>query len=231
MSAVMPLRAQPKPVLWLGGAILAAHLIRGALPADAQYAIFERFALISGGFDRPGSDDLSLFGPLERLLGHVFLHGDVSGAWTLGLLHVGFNLIIFHQAAPFLYLRLAQAPGALWRFLAIFVAAALGGAFGFLWLNADIGKAAVGASGAMCGIYAAYLLAHHPDWRQALADPFVRQAGAVFVGVNVVLAAVVTQFGLLPFGIAWEAHLGGFLAGAAAYLALAPRVDGVDPAA
>jgi membrane associated rhomboid family serine protease len=231
VSTVIPLRAQPQPVLWLGAAILIAHIVRGLLPSDLQFAVFERFALVSGGFDRPDTDNMNLLGPIERLFGHMFLHGGFDSAWTLGLLHVGFNLIIFHQAAPHLYLRLAHGPGAAWRLFAIFLAAGLGGAFGFLWLNADIEKAAVGASGAVCGIYAAYLLALRPDWREALSDPFVRQAGLAFVGINVVLAGIITQFGLLPFGIAWEAHLGGMLAGAATYMILAPAPDGAEPLA
>ena len=37
-------------------------------------------------------------------------------------------------------------------------------------------------------------------------------------GINVVLMA------LLPLPIAWEAHLGGFVAGALSYLLMAPRM-------
>ncbi|MFZ4070324.1 MAG: rhomboid family intramembrane serine protease [Caulobacterales bacterium] len=229
MSGVIPLRAQPRPVLALGALIGLAHLVRGLLPIDAQVALFNRFALISGGFDRPGSDNISALGAAEPWLGHIFLHGGPDSAWTLGLIHVLFNLIIYFQAAPFVYLRLARAgTGALGRFLAIFLASGLGGAALFLMVNADVEKAAVGASGAMCGVFAAYLLSARADWREALADRSVRQSGLVFVGINVVLAAIVTQFGLLPVGIAWEAHLGGFLAGAAAFILVGPRADRND---
>jgi membrane associated rhomboid family serine protease len=229
MSGVIPLRAQPRPVLALGALIALAHLARGLLPIDMQYALFDRFMLISGGFDRPGSDNASALGFAEPWLGHVFLHGGPDSAWTFGLIHVLFNLIIYFQAAPFVYLRLARGGGgALWRFLAIFVASGLGGAGLFLAINADVEKAAVGASGAMCGVFGAYLLAARADWRESLADPGVRQSGLVFVGINVVLAAIVTQFGLLPFGIAWEAHLGGFLAGLAAFMVFCPRQTSDD---
>lgn len=228
MSAVIPLRAQPGPVLALGALIAVAHVARGLAPADIQFDIFNRFALISGGFDRPGSDNSSALGAMEPWFGHVFLHGGPDSAWTMGLIHLAFNLIIYFQAAPFVYLRLAGRGGALWRFLAIFAAAAAGGAALFLILNADVEKAAVGASGAMCGVFGAYLLAARSHWRDALADRGVRQSALVFVGINVVLAAVITQFGLLPFGIAWEAHLGGFLAGAAAFVLLGPGEDTAD---
>jgi membrane associated rhomboid family serine protease len=228
MSAVIPLRAQPRPVLALGALIGLAHIVRGLLPSDKQFDLFNRFALISGGFDRPGSDNSNASGAAEPWFGHVFLHGGPDSAWTLGLIHVLFNLIIYFQAAPFVYLRLARGGGALWRFLVIFLASGLGGAALFLLVNADVEKAAVGASGAMCGVFGAYLLSARADWREALADRGVRQSGLVFVGINVVLAAIVTQFGLLPVGIAWEAHLGGFLAGAAAFMLIGPRADPDD---
>jgi membrane associated rhomboid family serine protease len=66
-------------------------------------------------------------------------------------------------------------------------------------------------------LFGAYFLAVRPSPAQALADPQVRSAMLSFLAINVVLMA------LLPLPIAWEAHLGGFLAGALAYPLLAPR--------
>jgi membrane associated rhomboid family serine protease len=48
----------------------------------------------------------------------------------------------------------------------------------------------------------------------------VRRAGAYFLAANVGLAAVARMSGVLP--IAWEAHLGGFIAGALCYPLLLP---------
>jgi membrane associated rhomboid family serine protease len=45
--------------------------------------------------------------------------------------------------------------------------------------------------------------------------------GFVFLAVNVALAALARFTGVLP--IAWEAHLGGFVAGVLLYPALPPR--------
>ena len=85
----------------------------------------------------------------------------------------------------------------------------------YVLINPHSVEPAVGASGAICGVFAAYFLAVRPTPRAALADPRVRNAMLTFVGINVVLVA------LLPLPIAWEAHLGGFIAGALVYLALA----------
>jgi membrane associated rhomboid family serine protease len=82
---------------------------------------------------------------------------------------------------------------------------------------------AVGASGAICGLFGAYFLAIRPSPRAALQDPQVRNAMLSFLGINVVLMA------FLPLPIAWEAHLGGFIAGALAYVALAPRLKRHGP--
>jgi membrane associated rhomboid family serine protease len=60
-------------------------------------------------------------------------------------------------------------------------------------------------------------LAVRPTPQAAFADPQVRNAMFSFLAINVVLMA------FLPLPIAWEAHLGGFVAGALTYLAMAPR--------
>jgi membrane associated rhomboid family serine protease len=102
------------------------------------------------------------------------------------------------------------------RFLILFFVSAIGSALAFILLAPNDGPMA-GASGAICGIFGAYFLSVRPTPRAALADPIVRNALLMFVGINVVLFAV------LPIGIAWQAHLGGFIAGALVYPLLAPR--------
>jgi membrane associated rhomboid family serine protease len=84
-------------------------------------------------------------------------------------------------------------------------------------LNAHSDVPMIGASGAICGVFGAYFLAVRPTPRAALADPIVRNAIMMFVGVNIVL------FAFLPVGIAWQAHLGGFVTGALIYSLIAPR--------
>jgi membrane associated rhomboid family serine protease len=61
-------------------------------------------------------------------------------------------------------------------------------------------------------------------WREAVADPRIRGAYGMIFFLNVVLMGAASEFGLFP--IAWEGHLGGFVGGALAYIALAPKPRG-----
>jgi membrane associated rhomboid family serine protease len=148
---------------------------------------------------------LSWTAALAALLVHAFLHD--------GVLHLLMNMMLFVQAGPFVETRLGSL-----RFAVLYLVAILGGAAAYIMINPDSARSAIGASGAVCGVFAAYFLAVRPTPRAALSDARVRNAMLSFVGVNVVLMA------LLPLPIAWEAHLGGFIAGGVAYLMMAPRV-------
>ena len=147
------------------------------------------------------------------VFGHVFIHG--------GWLHVIFNLVILVSVGRALGLRLEQAPRPNLRFLIVFFGSAAFAAFAYVALNIGSTLPAIGASGAACGVYSAYLMAVHTDWRQSLRDPAVLQNGAVFLFANVVLAFVAASTGFLP--IAWQAHLGGFIGGMVIYPLIAAR--------
>ncbi len=199
----------PLVVWFLVIAILGAHLAFVLASAAVQDSIGLAFALLPARFH--GDNPLAFSQAYEAagpIFGHAFLH---VGWW-----HAGLNAFFF-----FLLGRLpAQKLGA-WRFLVLFFASAAGGALAFLALNWSGEDFAVGASGAVCGVFSAYFLALAPSWTQALAEPRIRnQFGMIFL-VNVVLMGVAAETGLFP--IAWEAHLGGFICGALAYIALAPR--------
>jgi rhomboid protease GluP len=125
--------------------------------------------------------------------------------------------LVFLQAAPFVAGRLGAG-----RFVALFFGSAIGAALAYILINAHAETPAVGASGAVCGVFGAYFLSVRRSWREALADPQVRGAGFSFLFINVFLAGLASVSGFLP--IAWEAHLGGFVAGAALYPLLAPRL-------
>ena len=183
----------------------AVFLFTLTMSAGQMNALVAQYGLTPARFD-PGSPIAfgSWSDAVAALLGHAFLHA--------GPFHLLMNMMVFLQAAPFLERKLGA-----WRFAVLYVASILGGAAGYLLINPSSNQPAIGASGAVCGVFAAYFLAVRPSPRAALADPQVRNAMLTFVGVNVVLVA------LLPLPIAWEAHLGGFIVGALAYPLLAPR--------
>ncbi len=208
-----PSRLARMPKVVTGLALLMI-LIQGAmsfLAPGVQPEIIERFAVTPALL-------LTLAGVgrwadvAAELLGHALLHG--------GWIHLFFNLTILLMAGEVVAERYGRDFGGVLRFLALFAVSAIAGALTYVAINPASDMPMVGASGAACGLFAGYLMAARADWRQALRDPAVLQSGAYFLVANVGLAAVARIWGVLP--IAWEAHLGGFIAGALAFPVLAP---------
>jgi membrane associated rhomboid family serine protease len=206
-------RPPTPPVVWLlAGAIVVSYAAFALAPAEMQNALDLTFALIPERFhaDNPARFE-HWYEAAAPLFGHAFLHL----AWW----HAGLNAFFFFLAARLPALRLGA-----WRFLAVFFAGAVAGGAAFIALNWNESGIAVGASGAVCGVFSAYFLSARPTWREALADPAVRNPLGMIFLLNVVIMGVAGEAGLFP--IAWEGHLGGFIGGAAAYIALAPRPRG-----
>ncbi len=134
-----------------------------------------------------------------RMLTSAFLHSQQF------LPHILFNMyalwILGHALEP--------ALGRL-RFVALYVVSAFAGSVGVLLL-APIDGPVLGASGAIFGLFGALFVIQ----RQRGGD--VRQI--------VVLIIINAALGFIVSGIAWQAHLGGLLAGglAAALFAHAPK--------
>jgi membrane associated rhomboid family serine protease len=134
----------------------------------------------------------------------AFLHSP-----TLPL-HIMFNMYALWLVGPYLESLLGRA-----RFLVLYLMAALGGsAFLLLLATPAVASAswvtgAVGASGAVFGLFAAYVVVNRRMRRDSSAI-------IATIGLNALLSFV-------P-GIAWQAHLGGLLTGGvvAAVLAYAP---------
>lgn len=132
--------------------------------------------------------------PVTMFLSHALLHG--------GLLHMAMNMTILLALGRFMSDRYGSG-----SILPLFLAGAVGGAAAF-GLISDTPFPMVGASGAVFAFLAAWTVW---DWRRhraagAPVRPVVRRIAAL-VGINVLLWVG------LGGGLAWEAHLGGFLAG------------------
>lgn len=109
-----------------------------------------------------------------------------------GILHVGFNMLtlwLFGRVLEPLYGRL--------RFSLVWAVSALGGSLGVVAFGSI--ALVVGASGALFGLFGAYFVV----MRQARMNP---TSLLVLIGINIV-------FGFVVPGVAWEAHVGGLLAG------------------
>ena len=139
-----------------------------------------------------------------RFLTSAFLHSPSS------LFHILFNMVALWSVGPFL-----EASFGRWRFLALYLLSAIGGSVMFLLLatpySASWFTVLVGASGAVFGLFGAVLV---------VLRRVGRSAGGI-VGVLVINAVL----GFVLPGVAWQAHLGGLIVGAAlgAAFAYAPR--------
>ena len=190
----------------VAGLCVVVFLLTMGLSASQSEALLFQYGLTPVRFDPNAPEHFASWtDAVAALFGHAFLHA--------GFFHLFMNMLAFVQAGPFVEQRLGSP-----RFAALYVASILGGAVGYILINPHSTAPAIGASGAICGVFGAYFLAVRPTPRAALSDPQVRNAMLSFLAVNVVLMA------LLRLPIAWEAHLGGFVVGALAYPLLAPRV-------
>ena len=119
-----------------------------------------------------------------RLLTAAFVHG--------GLMHILFNGYSLWVMGNLLERTLGSS-----RFLAVFIAAIVGGNLAVLAFG--MSGSVIGASGGIFGLFAAL---------------FVVNRG--FGGNNVSLVAIVginLALGFIVPGVAWEAHIGGLIAG------------------
>jgi membrane associated rhomboid family serine protease len=141
-------------------------------------------------------------GQWYRMITSAFL----PGTGGLGILDIAFNMWALYIVGPALEQMLGPV-----RYLALYLMSALGGALSYYFI-ASPGTPALGASGAIFGLFGAwFVLARrlNLDWR-----PIV-----TVIALNLVLGFVGSAY------IAWQDHVGGLVTGvllAAAYV-YAPR--------
>lgn len=229
-----PILNVPTVITVLAAAMLAIHLLRVAVSVDTGIEILALFAFIPARFDPaflgegvlPGGTAANVW----TFVSYAFLHGD----WA----HVGINLLwMLAFGSP-----VARRFGTV-RFLAFFAVTAAAGAGLHLFTHEDDLAPMIGASAAVSGCMAAairFMFASEGfvPWRQSALEDSVRYPAAPLLTVmrdRRVIAFVVVWFAInLAFGIgapagivegsiAWQAHIGGFVAG----LLLFPLFDPV----
>lgn len=136
-----------------------------------------------------------------RFVTAAFLHS------TSFLPHIAFNMFVLYQVGPYLEQRLGRV-----RFLALYLVSAFGGSVGYLALADPLSPqswygAVVGASGAVFGLFGALVVVQRRLGQES-------QGLYLLIGLNFVLGFVVAN-------VAWQAHLGGLLTGAAVGAVLA----------
>ncbi len=129
-------------------------------------------------------------GQWYRLLTNAFLHEPPGTG--IGILHILFNMWALIVVGPTLERSLGRV-----RFLTVYLVSALGGSVLYYLLAAPYASA-LGASGAIFGLFGAYFVV----------------ARKLRVDARGVIALIVINLAIsFTGGIAWQAHVGGLIAG------------------
>jgi len=198
-------------------AVSAALRLAAALSDDIERLLLDALALntlrLRDAFGATATPaDALAWGTLAT---HAFVHGN----W----LHLAFNAVML--AGIGLPVAAALGPA---RFLALFVACTIGGGLGHLAAEWNAWSIAVGSSGAVFGVAAARAWQSaallHPHAASARRRLLLRQATGWML-----LNAMLWLAGALYFGVgdgstavAWAAHAGGYVTGAAVAPLLRP---------
>lgn len=180
-AAPPPQASAPVAFTFLGASV-AIHALTLVAPTVWE-ALFLRGAQINAAVAA---------GEWYRLVSAAFLHSEA------GLTHILFNMFALYLFGPQIERQAGSVP-----FAALYLASAVAGGAAFFVLNpAGI---AVGASGAIFGLFGAWLAAsvrtrHTPAGRAGLRQLLF------LLAINLALPLFVPR-------IAWEAHLGGLVAG------------------
>lgn len=189
---------QPRLPLWVKVVITLCCAIQAAfIIADLLgYPILRQAALIFGGFWSP-----VLWAGHGVFPGHILTIFVTYGFLHAGLLHLGMNMLSLVALARELN-RLVGA-GAM---AAVYAVTQVAAALLFAVMTPD-GGPMIGASGAIFGLAGALIgFAAVTGWRRR------RPLGQLWRGVALMVVLNVALTVLMP-SIAWEAHLGGTLAG------------------
>lgn len=201
----------PAP-LALVAALLLAFAAQRLSPPDVALWIVAQGALVIF------FDGQAHWSRLYTLVTSLFLHD--------GWLHFGFNAFWLATMGSLVHRFLGP-----WRFLLIFFLGGILGGLSLVLLNWGETVVAIGASGAVFALLGAagHVLVARPG--EGRGERLKRLAA--FVAVMMALNVAFAYYGTLPgadeAAVAWEAHLGGFLAGLALFPLLARRRRATPP--
>lgn len=204
-----PFRPPPRELILLAGVIALVEIV---LTMADRGLVFDPSlrgrAYMAGAFWSGllrGATPVFDLQPYAMFVSHALLHG--------GPLHLAMNLAVLLGLGRFVADR--YGAGAV---LPVFLAGAVAGGAAFGLLSASP-VPMVGASGAVFAFLGVWTVA---DWRRLRARG--ASTGPILTRVLVLVGMNVAMFVALSGFLAWQAHLGGFLAGALAGVLLEGRV-------
>lgn len=201
-----PIFNAPIIVVVMAIVLVALYAAFAFAPYQEQEAALYHFALAPERFWAPaGSPDVypTAFAGLLTLASTALLHGD----W----MHVIVNSLMLVAFGAPVARTLGRGPTAWGLWMVIFLGSVIAGSALYLAIATAQTPFAVGASSGVSGLAAAAFLLNPYGLKRKL---WSRE----FLGLTVAFAianAVLVLIGpLLGMGIAWEGHLGGYIAGA-----------------
>jgi membrane associated rhomboid family serine protease len=210
----IPYTERPWATLSIIGLCVVAFLYELTLSPAQTEAFFARYALVPARMD------------IASIFTSMFLHG--------GFLHIASNLWSLWVFGPALEDRLGSQ-----RFAALYLLSGVAAAILHVLFNFSSSVPTLGASGAIAGVIAAYARRFPYAWVNILqpiviVPVFFMMPALAFAGLWF-LTQIMQAAGSLAMpsgaaGIAWWAHIGGFLAGWFLLKRMAPPANAVEDA-
>jgi membrane associated rhomboid family serine protease len=212
-----PLFNAPVIAWGMAALLVGLHALVSFAPFPQQIQWQYDYALVPRRFwAEAGSPDAypDLFASLVTLLTTGFLHAD----WMHVLVNAAMLLAFGTGVARVLGADMAGVV----KWLVVYLASVIVGSIAYLALNGVDAGAAVGASGGTSGLMGAAMIAAGGGGPAAVMSRQFLGFTAVFAIANVIF--VLAGPSLIGMAIAWEAHAGGYAAGAVAMALLGPRL-------
>lgn len=181
--------------IFVGIHIIMSFLIDEALRVKLIYM----FGFVPANFTNTEAFELiHLLTPITYNLLH--------GSWT----HLGFNVVMGLALGTFCE-KMFSTPTT----IKFFFLCGAAGALAYFALNPTSSAPVIGASGAISGFFAAALMMLYEQGRFGMLGGKLANKGPwpIILGWTLIMIII----GLIGGGIAWEAHIGGFLSGALLY--------------
>jgi len=183
---------QTSPVVFSLIAINVAIFVIGLSSASLESDLIINFGALTRGI--VGGELIGFdAGEWWRAVTAAFLHGSI--------MHILFNMYFLYIFGP----RLERQVGSV-AFSGIYLASAAGGSMA-TYLFGPVSTFSVGASGALFGLFGAWLYAAYRQRGSAAGSAMFNQLGAILL-INMALPLFIPN-------IDWRAHLGGLVTGIA----------------
>ena len=159
----------------------------------------------------PGSDAQLTYQVQGLWVPGIVLYGRWWTVLTSMFMHSSFFHLLCNMISLYYLGTLIERLYGTVRFLVLYFASGLVGGLFYLWMNYSVNAYAVGASGAIFGLFGACGILLILEYRKPLLlnPQSTKQALTAFLGLLVVNLLMSFQ----P-GIAWQAHVGGLVTGA-----------------